>query len=244
LKNYVDQVATLTSYGNANVTSFLPTYAGTIATVTNANLAMKGYVDNSTTAANVGMKGYVDNSTTAANVGMVGFVNQSITLANTGAVGLINYSNTIQTSATQQAITAANVGMIGKVDNSVATANIGMVGYVDNKVTINTVDAHQYYQPIANVAITGNANIKRLLVAPSSVSAKISFFLDVTLPNVAVNGSTFKISSNVAVQFLRVLAPWSAVTLDSGATANIALAAGTQATYMVSSSSQKWFKVE
>jgi len=97
-------------------------------------VATKNYVDNningnisavnaSITAANVGMKGYVDNQISAtsaaivtANVGMAGYVNSQINTANVGMIGYVNNQ-----------VTTANVGMKGYVDSQfVNTALTGV----------------------------------------------------------------------------------------------------------------------
>ena len=66
MKGYVDSVATLSSYGNANVASYL--HANDYNPYSNVNVAvftnLSTYSYNANvTAANVGMKGYVDNQT-------------------------------------------------------------------------------------------------------------------------------------------------------------------------------------
>ena len=73
IKGYVDSVATLSQYGNANVTSFLPTYAGTIATVTAANVGMVGFVNFSNTV----QSGAIIDAITTANLGINGKIDNS-----------------------------------------------------------------------------------------------------------------------------------------------------------------------
>ena len=71
------------------------------ANVTQANIGIIGYVDNSVLSANLAMKGYVDSisgSESIANVNMKGYVDGQITAANAG-------------------VTSANIGMKGYVDN-------------------------------------------------------------------------------------------------------------------------------
>jgi len=94
----------------------------------------------------------------------------------------------------------------------------------------------QVYKPTANVAITANVNVSRVLIAPI---ATISFGAIVTLPNTTVNGTTIDISSNVATT-LQPVAPWLSSIDPSG---NVTLAAGSSARYFYYSSDNTWFKV-
>ena len=153
MKGYVDSVATLSSYGNANVEAYLAAFEGNIQTVTNANVAMKGYVDETVTQANVGQAGYIDSEITGANLSMKGYVdnevvtlNSAVTNANIGMTAYVDAeiieSNIGQIGYTDDAIASANSSMRSYVDNEVVTlnsavtdANVGMKGYVDETVT-------------------------------------------------------------------------------------------------------------
>jgi len=101
---------------------------------------------------------------------------------------------------------------------------------------------YQFYQPDANVAIQANVGVSRVILAPIS-SALVSFSANVTLPNTAVDGTVVSISSNSAVQFFSVMAPYP----DSGRQitphGNVALAAGDKAEYLYRSSNNTWYKV-
>jgi hypothetical protein len=101
---------------------------------------------------------------------------------------------------------------------------------------------YQFYQPDANVAIQANVGVSRVILAPIS-SALVSFYANVTLPNTAVDGTVVSISSNSAVQFFSVMAPYS----DSGRKltpqGNVALAAGGKAEYLYRSADNTWYKV-
>jgi hypothetical protein len=99
----------------------------------------------------------------------------------------------------------------------------------------------QHYYPTANVAITGNINVSRILVTPTTSPAPVSFFVDVTLPNVTTDGTVLSISSNVAVNELRTLSPWVGTTVSPSA--NVTLTAGSKAEYLYRSSESKWYKV-
>ena len=91
----------------------------------------------------------------------------------------------------------------------------------------------------ANAAVNVNPGIQQVLISPQG--PVVSRFVDITMPNVAVDGYTVDISSNSAVQFTRVLAPW-VQTVDSGA--NVALAAGQGIRYMYQATEKKWYKLQ
>jgi hypothetical protein len=106
-----------------------------------------------------------------------------------------------------------------------------------------TVDSgYQFYQPSANVFIQANVTVSRVILAPIS-SALVSFYANVTLPNTAVDGTVVSISSNSAIQFFSVMAPYP----DSGRKltpqGNVALAAGDKAEYLYRSADNTWYKV-
>jgi hypothetical protein len=94
----------------------------------------------------------------------------------------------------------------------------------------------QVYKPTANVAVTANVSVSRVLLAPI---ATISFGAIVTLPNTAVNGTTIDISSNVATT-LQPVAPWLTSINPAG---NVQLTAGSSARYFYYSTDNTWFKV-
>ena len=95
----------------------------------------------------------------------------------------------------------------------------------------------QVYKPTANVAVTANVNVSRVLLAPTG--AIISFGAIVTLPNTTVNGTTVDISSNVATT-LQPTAPWLSSIDPAG---NVQLTAGSSVRYFYYSTDNKWFKV-
>jgi hypothetical protein len=96
----------------------------------------------------------------------------------------------------------------------------------------------QVYKPTANIAVTANVNVSRVLIAPTNTIVGI-FGAIVTLPNTTVNGTTVDISSNVATT-LAVTAPWLSSTNPS---ANVTLTAGSSARYFYYSTDNMWFKV-
>jgi hypothetical protein len=92
------------------------------------------------------------------------------------------------------------------------------------------------------VFIQANVTVSRVILAPIS-SALVSFYANVTLPNTAVDGTVVSISSNSAIQFFSVMAPYP----DSGRKltpqGNVALAAGDKAEYLYRSADNTWYKV-
>jgi hypothetical protein len=99
----------------------------------------------------------------------------------------------------------------------------------------------QVYRPTANVAVTANVNVSRVILAPTPSGGIVSFFADVTLPNTTVDGTVVSISSNVAVQFMRALPGWGIYTVSPSA--NISLSAGGSASYLLNTATSKWYKV-
>jgi hypothetical protein len=109
-----------------------------------------------------------------------------------------------------------------------------------NSGSIVETSIQQYY-PTANVAIAGNVGISRILVTPTPNGGITSFFVDVTLPNIIIDGTVLSISSNVAVNQLRTLSPWVGTTVSPSA--NVSLTAGSKAEYLYRSAESKWYKV-
>ena len=138
---------------------------------------------------------------------------------------------------------AANIAASGTVETSAITATIGNIatlGVTGNLTThgaqINT--GYQKYSPTANIAVTANVNVSRVIITPTSVVA--SYGANITLPNVTVDGTTIAISSNVAVEHLAVYGQWLS-SVSPGA--NTAIVAGGSATYFYSSADVKWYKI-
>ena len=131
------------------------------------------------------------------------------------------------------------------------TGNVLAAGGILNALTVNgtttragaTVDTgYQFYQPSANVFVQANVDVSRVILAPIG-TALVSFSANVTLPNITVDGTVVSISSNSAVQFFSVMAPYP----DSGRKltpqGNVALAAGDKAEYLYRSADNTWYKV-
>ena len=125
------------------------------------------------------------------------------------------------------------------------TGNVLAAGAVINALTVTGAkveSGYQFYQPSANVFVQANVDVSRVILAPIG-TALVSFSANVTLPNITVDGTVVSISSNSAVQFFSVMAPYP----DSGRKltpqGNVALAAGDKAEYLYRSADNTWYKV-
>ena len=111
---------------------------------------------------------------------------------------------------------------------------------IDSNLTVGGATVYQgvqVYRPTANIAVTANINVSRVLLAPTGTI--VSFGANVTLPNTIVNGTTVNISSNVATT-LATQAPWLSCISPFG---NVQLTAGSSTSYYYDSTDNRWFKV-
>ena len=95
----------------------------------------------------------------------------------------------------------------------------------------------QQYKPTANVALTANVGVNTLLITPTGTL--VSFGANVTLPNTTVDGTTIKITSNIAVSQLATQAPWLSSVSPFG---NVTLTAGASAEFVYVTADNKWYK--
>tara|TARA_R110000868_G_scaffold5917_12_gene34467 strand:+ start:3755 stop:4771 length:1017 start_codon:yes stop_codon:yes gene_type:complete len=190
--------------------------------ITRSNLALKGYTD----FANTVQDSVITSRVNTANIGQIGYTLNLVTVANTIVTAGIVTANIGQIGYTDNKVSVANIGQIGYTDNKVSVANIGIKGYIDDA---DITSAYQITNPSANVALTIAATNTRLLVAPTSDPAPVSFFTDVTLPNTVQDGRMLTISSNVQIQFLRTISPWVSTVTRLG---NVALGANTEVKLM------------
>jgi hypothetical protein len=196
------QLAGLVSYSNVYVTTYLPTYSGSIGNITASNLAgatittiysniavsnssLRNYVDGQITAAN--------SAITAANLGIIGYIDNQVSSANvawqSNASAQQTLIYTLQTNAATQS------DLIIGINANVTQANLGMKGYVDQQV----IAAGTY----------GNANVQTYL---SAVSGNIIPSANVTysLGNVAYQWKDLYVSSNT------IYIGGTALTISSG----------------------------
>jgi len=167
------------------------------------------------------------------NSGFVGTVGTVITGAGISA-NTLNISGNIVGGLTQLA--AINNTPIGN-----ATASTG--AFTTLTATGAKIESgYQFYQPSANVFVQANVNVSRVILAPIG-TALVSFSANVTLPNTAVDGTVVSISSNSAVQFFSVMAPYPDSGRQITPQGNVALAAGNKAEYLYRSADNTWYKV-
>ena len=156
----------------------------------------------------------------------------NITQTSSGGAVYINTTGNVSAAT----LTAGQINTTGNVLASSAVLTTATIN--GNLVTggAKAEQGLQVYKPTANVAITANVNVSRVLIAPI---ATISFGTIVTLPNTTVNGTTIDISSNVATT-LQPVAPWLTSINPAG---NVQLTAGSSARYFYYSTDNTWFKV-
>lgn len=138
----------------------------------------------------------------------------------------------------------------GNVANVTVTGNITLLNPLTSLVVSGNTylggaqieTGYRQFYPTGNIAFTANATVSRILITPTPSGGITSFFVDMTLPNVLVDGTTLTLSSNVAINQLRVLSPWVSTTI-SPASSNSSVTAGTAVTYFYRSADSKWYKV-
>lgn len=121
--------------------------------------------------------------------------------------------------------------------------NINVTGGINLAGTLTTSGAvvntgYQKYSPTANIAITANVDVSRIILTPTGTV--VSFGANITLPNVTADGTTISISSNIAIEHLAVYGQWLS-SVSPGA--NVSVVAGGSATYFYSSADVKWYKI-
>lgn len=154
-----------------------------------------------------------------------------------------SFTTITATTATATTVNATNVN---------ATGNVLASGAVVTALTINgnitraggQIDSgYQYHAPSGNGAPTGNltatigTNVSRLILDPA---ASISLYANITLPGGNVDAKVVTISSTQTVQFLGVVPSTGTTLVNQG---NIALSAGTSATYFYHATETKWYKI-
>jgi len=135
----------------------------------------------------------------------------------------------------------SNISDIGfDAGNINVTGSIEVAGNVDlGGATVYS--GYQYYEPTANITLTANVNVSRVLLAPSPSGGITSFWADVTLPNTTVDGTVVSISSNVAVETFRALSGWGIYPVSPSA--NTTISAGGSVSYLLNTTAGKWYKI-
>ena len=159
------------------------------------------------------------------------------------AVGVGASANDGTGDSLRAAFVKVNQNFANITDIGFDAANINVSGSVEIAGNISTGGAqintgYQKYSPTANIAITANVDVSRIIITPTSTV--VSYGANITLPNITVDGTTITISSNVAVEHLAVYGQWLS-SVSPGA--NTAISAGSSATYFYSSADVKWYKI-
>lgn len=183
------QLGNAGSYSNINVTAFLPTYLGSIATVTAANIGMKGYVDTSIAGLVDSAPGTLDTlNELAAALG--DDPNLSVTLVNT-----INNANTSMKAYVDGQIAAANTNATYSNVNTLAyltTNSYTTQAYVDGQIAAANTNATY-----------SNVNVSSFLPSYSgNIAVNTLQFDDLSEQHTAYTGTQWRsnLSSNVTVK--------------------------------------------
>jgi hypothetical protein len=100
---------------------------------------------------------------------------------------------------------------------------------------------YRQLKPTANIAVTANVGINRLLLHPTGTI--VSFGANVTLPNTQVDGTIVSISSNVTISSLAVTPNWNGVVTVSPFGNTSSVLAGTVSRYMYIAADYQWYKI-
>jgi len=132
-----------------------------------------------------------------------------------------------------------NYGGAGIAGNVYSGAYINAAsGIVNSGLQIET--GYQQIKPSANVAVTVNSNVNRVLLHPASTI--ISFGANVTLPNTQVNGTIISISSNVTIAQLAVVTSWPVTTVSPYGNVG-PITPGTVSRFMYIAADFTWYKI-
>jgi hypothetical protein len=172
--------------------------------------------------------------------------NGNLTLDPDGTADVVLPSNTAlwlldptpSTNTTSGAL--VNYGGAGIAGNVYSGAYINAAsGIVNSGLQIET--GYQQIKPTANVAVTVNTNVNRVLIHPTGTI--ISFGANVTLPNTQVDGTIVSISSNVTIAQLAVTPNWNGVVTVSPFGNATSVTSGTVSRYMYIAADKIWYKI-
>lgn len=142
-------------------------------------------------------------------------------------------------------LTTANIFVTNELDATIIqVTTLGVSGVTTTAGIKNTgaqiETGYQQYKPTANIAVTANIGVNRVLLHPTGTI--VSFGANITLPNTQVDGTIFSISSNVTISQLAVNTPWVSTTISpSGNASNVV--SGTVSRYMYIAADFKWYKI-
>ena len=130
------------------------------------------------------------------------------------------------------------LGGVGVVGNINAGGGLSGLGVTNSGAQIET--GYQQVKPGANVAVTVNPNVNRVLLHPAS--SIISFGANVTLPNTQIDGTIISISSNVTIAQLAVVTPWVSTTVSPYGNVG-PITSGTVSRFMYITADKIWYKI-
>jgi hypothetical protein len=155
----------------------------------------------------------------------------------TNNTNLYLLDSTPSTSTTSGTI--INFGGAGIAGNIYSGAYINAAsGIVNSGAQIET--GYQQFKPSANIAVTVNTNVNRVLLHPAS--SIVSFGANVTLPNTQVDGTIISISSNVTIAQLAVVTPWVSTTVSPYGNVG-PITSGTVSRFMYINADKTWYKI-
>jgi len=134
--------------------------------------------------------------------------------------------------------TLINYGGAGIAGNINAGGALSAVGVNNGGAQVET--GYQQFKPAANIAVTVNPNVNRVLLHPTS--SIISFGANITLPNTQVNGTIVSISSNVTIAQLAVVTSWPVTTVSPYGNVG-PIAPGTVSRFMYIAADFTWYKI-
>jgi hypothetical protein len=158
-------------------------------------------------------------------------------------VVLTNNTNLYLLDATPSTSTTSgtiiNFGGAGIAGNIYSGAYINAAsGIVNSGAQVET--GYQQFKPSANIAVTVNPNVNRVLLHPAS--GIVSFGANITLPNTQVDGTIISISSNVTIAQLAVVTPWVSTTVSPYGNVG-PITSGTVSRFMYITADKVWYKI-
>ena len=134
----------------------------------------------------------------------------------------------------------SNIASIGfNAGNILASGVVQAAGITNTGAQVET--GYTQFKPVANVAITIQPGINRLLLHPTGTI--ISFGANVTLPNTQTDGTIVSISSNVTIAQLSVQPNWNGVVKVSPFGNTGPVTSGTVNRFMYIAADKIWYKI-
>jgi hypothetical protein len=216
----------------------------------NYNIETTGVTGNfATVTASTALNATADTASTSNATGALKVSGGAGIVGNINAGALTTPGGQFHTLIGNLSISNSISGGYLNVGGNVLAAGISAASAILGTATINgnlsSTAAHvetgyQQVKPGANVAVTVNTTVNRVLLHPASTI--ISFGANVTLPNVQVDGTIVNISSNVTIAQLDVRPNWNGVVTVSPF-GNTTITAGSNTRYMYIAADKVWYKI-